>query len=297
MTIGPAPDWTDVTWLVANYEGTPTLVGVDGDGNLIAVMKGEYAGTLKTLKTDEDGRLIAILTDPEDVWGVFQQMGLGGLAAVLHPAKRFDFRGHVVWWTDFDEGLQGSLPASDHVDSTYSISTDRASSGGMSLKLDPRGADDAYVEWSRTLGMAVPKKVGYGTSISLDDSPYLLRWLIYYYDGTNRNQGQLRYDPDSGDWEIRKADGDFETILEGYELRTGSSTWHEVKLVVDFENDIYLRLLVGDHEVDLSEYGLYVTAAADLKGVVVLFAAFGSVDVSEACYLGSVVVTQNEPGN
>lgn len=34
MTLGPAPDWQHISWMVGNYNGEPILVTVDGLGNL-----------------------------------------------------------------------------------------------------------------------------------------------------------------------------------------------------------------------------------------------------------------------
>ncbi len=80
--IGPAPDWQDVTWMVGNYGGTPTLVALDEQGRMYAVLYGavaidgpvdvnqldktrEVQGTdgvvLRTLALDELGRIITLM--------------------------------------------------------------------------------------------------------------------------------------------------------------------------------------------------------------------------------------------
>lgn len=64
MTIGPAPDWTEVTWMIGNYEGTPTLIAVDGDGKMIGVMYGTEDGTLHPIAVDAAGRIISVIRDP-----------------------------------------------------------------------------------------------------------------------------------------------------------------------------------------------------------------------------------------
>lgn len=82
MAIGPAPDWTQVTWLIGNYEGTPTLVAVDDQGRLYAVLygtisvegevdvtqaekdreiQGSDGATLRTIAVDELGRIITLI--------------------------------------------------------------------------------------------------------------------------------------------------------------------------------------------------------------------------------------------
>jgi len=105
VAIGPAPDWVNVNWLVGDYSGTPTLIAVDADGNIIVVMKGEYEGSLKTVAVDEGGRILMIPTDPADIWGNAISIGLGELIAALSVAKRFDKRGSVLFLEDFENGL------------------------------------------------------------------------------------------------------------------------------------------------------------------------------------------------
>lgn len=64
MTIGPAPDWTEITWLVGDYEGTPTLIAVDVDGNIVVPMMGMTDTGLEVIALDEGHRIIAVIRDP-----------------------------------------------------------------------------------------------------------------------------------------------------------------------------------------------------------------------------------------
>jgi len=34
MTLGPAPDWQHISWMVGNYQGTPVIVTIDNLGRL-----------------------------------------------------------------------------------------------------------------------------------------------------------------------------------------------------------------------------------------------------------------------
>jgi len=88
-----------------------------------------------------------------DWWGTEQTstvhlvQDVGELAARLGSIVTFDRRGNVIWLTSFEDGLQGTSFGVDHVDSKGTLSTNRALGGAYSIRLDPRGAADAYVNW------------------------------------------------------------------------------------------------------------------------------------------------------
>ena len=145
------------------------------------------------------------------------------------------------------------------------------------------------------LAMVTPKRLGLSTAISTEPDPYLLDWYLYYRDGVNRHGAQLRYDPATGNWDIFDDTPGWQTVLKGYKIQQGSNAWHEVKIVADFENDTYMRLLVGENAVDLTAYGLKLTSSGALGRVEARFKAEGSATAHGPCYLDAVIITQNEP--
>ena len=236
-----------------------------------------------------------------DWWGsepsetIFQTQDAGELAVRLGSIDVFDRRGNVIWLTNFGDGLQGCTPTVDHTDSKWALTANRAFSGAYSLKLDPRGAADAYAEWGRVLHFLNPTRLGFETVISLDTDPASVRWSMWYFDGTNRVYSAVWYYPATGDWKILKADGNVVTVLAGAKLQQGPAAWHHVKMVIDVETEKYAFLLIDKNEVNLSAYALKKDASADLGQLLVTVTCAGSVDASEAIFVGGVIITQNEP--
>lgn len=295
MTIGPAPDWTNVTWLIGNYEGTPTLMAVDDEGNMVAVMKGWDGTDLTTLLTDEDGRLIAILTDPEDVWGTYQHMGLAELAARLGSLVSYDRRGNVVWLTDFTHGLQGVTPGVDNVASTVRITPLTSYVGGFSLEFDPRAAASSYGNYRRVLYPLIGGKVGAEFTFSFQPDPVAITFRIQYFDGDYRYPGEVTYTVADKDWTVLDDASDDVLVLENAEVQTGYESWHTLKVVIDTVTKKYHRLLIDGDVVDVSDISLLTVADTGLGVIDVKFEVQGSATAHAPGYLDSIIVTQNEP--
>lgn len=295
MSIPEVEDWTQLIQLMGQYAGTPTLVAVDAAGNIIAIMKGEYGGALKTLATDAGGRLIAILTDPEDISGVFRQMGLAELASRLGYPGTCDRRGDLLWFTTFENGLQGALISSDHADSKGYLSTNRALHGAYSVRLDPRGAANAYVNWSRVFHWPVAGRLGVELALSTDTNPLYVTISMFYYDGTDYWLGRIRYDPATGNWLIIPSSGVNTVILAGFYLQQGPSAWHAIKLVIDVDTKEYVRVVIGRNSIDLSAYDLYTAASAAIGQLEIRIQCDASAAMSEAIHIDGVIITQNEP--
>jgi hypothetical protein len=71
--------------------------------------------------------------------------------------------------------------------------------------------------------------------------------------------------------------------------------WLIVKLVIDFENAAYVRLLVGQTQFDISEYALYDTADANAGFLRAQFLADAKDDSGAYAYIGHVAITIDEP--
>ena len=71
--------------------------------------------------------------------------------------------------------------------------------------------------------------------------------------------------------------------------------WLIVKLVIDFENAAYVRLLVGQTQFDISEYALYDTADANAGFLRAQFVTDAFDDSSNYAYIGHVAITIDEP--
>lgn len=363
MAIGPAPDWTQVTWLIGNYEGIPTLTAVDGDGNIIAkmmgmspaglqpiavdangqiimvpigqsgnymlvdangyltsVMKGDDAGTLRTiavdsdgnivgvfkglydatlkaLRVDSDGRLIAILTDPEDEWGVFKQMGFAGLSRTLTFAKRYDHRGTVFFATSFEDGIAGWGQYTSGTGAAIRFSVQQAKFGAFSCELVAGKDSDRYARIKRYFHYPVLGKIGLEFSFTLDPDTNQVRAWLQYYDGTNVNRFNVLYDHTNAALKCGKHDGTHTTLNGALSLYVGDETFHTIKLVVDLETIAFVRVLCDGSEYDASAAAVSTTADTSAERLEVDIEHKGIVApaVNPNVWVDDIILTEGEP--
>lgn len=219
------------------------------------------------------------------------------LAARLGSLLVYDRAGSLVWMSDFRYGLQGAVPGTSDAECSYSVSVERAHFGPFSIKLDPSDETGSYVEWGTSCQFMEAGRLGLEALISLGSTPDGVRIKLHYYDGGDLEGGQLHYDPATGDWTILNSAGGWTTILEGFKLQKDATTWNPIKLVIDAENDMYVRAQMAKEVIDLSAYSLRSVESDNLGQLNGLVTVYGSSALHAPIFIDAVVITQNEPDN
>jgi hypothetical protein len=220
---------------------------------------------------------------------------LAELAARLSSPVAYSRSGNVIWLTSFEHGLQGVVLGTDHADSVGGITASRSYHGSFSLYLDPRDATDSYVEYARSLQYIEAGKVGLEIALSLDRYPDKVRLQTHYMDGVTSIVGEVRYDTEGEYWQIKDGDSVWQTVLEDFYLQDGAEAWHNIKLVVDNENEVYGWLLVDKHVVNISEYSLREISYPGWGQFFFKVTAYGDSDRHAKAYVDDIIVTQGEP--
>ena len=71
MTLGPAPDWQHISWMVGNYNGEPILVTVDGLGQMMTGLTAYYARYVfaaSLISTGSDISVDTVAVPTGEVW-------------------------------------------------------------------------------------------------------------------------------------------------------------------------------------------------------------------------------------
>ena len=128
--------------------------------------------------------------------------------------------------------------------------------------------------------------------ISFNDN---FRIKLARYDGSNQHIGQLRVYAETGALTILDAGGTDQTIATLGHLDNPYNIYHVVKLVCDFNNDRYVRLLFNEHKYDLSDYGLNVAVAPDIPQHRMDLFQYSRAGYNDMLDIGYIVLTGNEP--
>lgn len=217
------------------------------------------------------------------------------LAARQGCPSIYDRPGNVVWMQSFESGLQGSTFGTSGAGSSGSLVSSRSIHGAFCIELDPGNVSGNYAEWRSLVHYFPVGKTGYEVSLSLDTNSEEVWLYILAYDGENVLKARIVYYPANGNWDVRKDDGSLATVLTGVKLQQGPTGWHPFKLVIDTEDEVYVRFQIDKHVVDLSDYAIGKSANTALAQLEVGATVYGDADTHAACFFDRFIVTQNEP--
>lgn len=297
MPIGPAPDWTDITWMIGNYEGTPTLIAVDEDGKMIAVFQGLGPDGLITLKTDDEGRLIAILTDPGDVWQVFKQMGLAEHAVRVGGIGGYDRRGDAIFIETFEDGRARWGINDADTGSEAELTTVNPLQGGLCMKMTAGSGGTRRIGIWHNPPYPILGKVALEGSFTLEADVEFIEWWILLYDGTTRHIAMVRYDNVNNKVQYMNSGGVYTDLITGVDLYNALYSYHTLKVVIDVVNDLYVRVLIDSWSWTDGDLALQTVADSDPKRYYVALDAYAVSGQDAVSYFDRIIVTQNEPAN
>ena len=290
------PDWYRTVALVGvDITGEPVVVLLDSTGAIISIMKGEYAGTLKNVQVDSQGRMIMIPTDPADIWGNAISMGNAELAVRLGFPDGFDRRGQVFLFDTFEDGFTKAKPVGEGTNAAVEISSTRVKGGRYSAKLTA-GSDAtrrAYLQYF--LPYPALGKIGITASFTVDPDTEYVRFNFVLYDGTTLHDARIRYDRANNKIQYYVSPGVYTDLISSVYLFESDYSFHVMKLVVDFENDKYHRVLVDKWSWTTGGIDIYTVASAGSIQAYGVIDHFGAAGVNPAIYVDNVVFTQNEP--
>lgn len=220
---------------------------------------------------------------------------LGELAARLGALSTFDRRGEVLFQSDFEYELGQFTTATSGTGAAVAAVSTPLYLGPKSIKLTG-GSDGTRL--ARIFWHAAPVKENkWGLEVSVDFGSFVesFELCMRYYDGTNEYDALIKIV--AADWSIQVEDNVAGWVTIGTFGFFGASgaSFHTIKLVADFANKVYTRVIIGSREIDLSDYTLLLTGA---PGEYNLFhrLTLVSLDTKNAiAHLGHIIVTGNEP--
>lgn len=274
---------------------TPVTIAVDVDGRMLALMKGAYGtdSVLKTIATDAKGRMLAVMTDPEDIWGNPHELGNAELAARLGSIDTFDRRGNVLWFDDFESGLNKWMPETPA--GSIAISAERARNGCFSCKLSTPAVANQWARIRHWLPYVFLSKMGFEFSFTWDADIKEIIFCIDFVGGGHNYVGAIKYlYPGFVRWQYLAGDWFYRDIMPSYLMDDRDYTFNTVKLIIDFPNGKYDKCLINGQSFDLSQYPL-IEFARVAPNVITDIEIAAKADVVAYSYIDDVIITQNEP--
>lgn len=217
------------------------------------------------------------------------------LAVRLGSVVTFDRRGDVLFLDSFEDGLAGWEPSSYGEGGSAVQSSVRARTGAFSCLLTA-GSDDyhcaAILRW---IPYPCLSSFGFEFSFTYQNLFDYLYLEAYLYTGTFYYRFRIRYVPSEEKIQYEDLSGVFQDIATGVPLLSEEHLFNTMKLVVDFVEGKYKRLLLNNLSYDLTDIPVY-----RLGGITPAYLYFniyleGREDENDKAYIDDVIITQNEP--
>jgi hypothetical protein len=231
------------------------------------------------------------IIDPEDVWGNTHSLGLAELAARLGSIDTFDRRGNVLWMDDFENGIEEWIADNG---SNFAWSSSRHRTGGFCAKMWTASITDSHNTMGTYIPFSVISKMGFEFSFIRDENLKVIYLEIWFLSGSTRTDVEVRWTAATQTWAYWGADElwhDLSPTMNFFE----DFPVHIVKLVADFVNSKYVRLIADNVVYDMTNVGAYNAATSVGPYVVTPYIRIeNNPDVSTTVYVDDVIVTQNE---
>lgn len=217
------------------------------------------------------------------------------LAARLKSIDTFDRRGNIIALEDFQGTLSQLRIGSDGDRGTIEQSSQYSRTPDFSLKLQAGGnaSDRAWVQ--KYIALPVLSKVGFEFSFSTTQLGLRIELSIELLTGTTAYYPDIRWSPDTKKISYKDKDGNWQEHADTFDRESGEYRFSTLKLVVDFPNATYERLLWNNQSVDISSLELRHFAAVAVPDLYIFLFVQNTVSLNRRVYIDDIIITQNEP--
>ena len=223
---------------------------------------------------------------------------LANVEEVITAVQRMasvDNRGRTIVFEHFNENLAGWIPVVGGDGAGGVISTTTAYIPPSSLYIDAGtsgGSGESYVMKSILLGET--KRIGLETAIMYRSFAPLYQVILQYNRAGTNYEGRLTVNPADGVINIG-VPGDWTAVGEIGFTPDSAYVWLPLKLVCDFEDNIYMRALIGQTQIDLTDSPLKASSVARPGAARFFLFTEANQAVNNDAYFGYAAITVDEP--
>jgi len=220
---------------------------------------------------------------------------LGELAARLNSPVTFDRRGEVIWVDDFSTGLTRWRGAGTGGNSDVTVDADYSYWSGYSAKLYADGVVGGSAGLFRYFSPPKLGKWGFEIAIAFFSDFYWSQMSMVWDDGSDVYIGTIRLDNDSNELQYYGSDGHYHKIVDLSTLHYDYGLYHLLKVVIDFENKTYERVIFNETEYDLTAHAIETAVTGNVPLKYVNINLTSDKANPDTARLGAAIVTANEP--
>lgn len=226
---------------------------------------------------------------------VYTLQDMAELAARLGSADIFDRRGNVIFADSFEGSLSKYVTDPHGSGASMAISNAKAFHGDFSCKLVTGDALNDYCILYKYLPYPVLSKIGLEISWYMEQNMDQIAFDIFLYDGTYEWDAGVKWKRSNNTWYYIDGNGYYIALTPTVNYSEGSTRFNSVKIVADFVEKEYIRLIANNLSCDLSGKGLSSLPSAINPQLMAYIFTRTNTNASCIVYLDSMIVTQNEP--
>lgn len=229
---------------------------------------------------------------------IFANIDDAELAARLGYPGTEDRRGNVIWMDDFED--TGSRDPTIHwaksVDGLGSVafSPEKAWTGGSSMALVTDPSDGSETIIAKMFSHPIDSTMGAEIHVKFGDYLPIFMLNIVGYTGSAYWIAAIRYNIGTHTLEYQDKNEDWVTIPQTEYGVTLLEHWFTMKLVIDWTNKEYKRVLFGSTFIDMSGIPMQTDANATRKHIEVYLYLIAVGDNACSAYVDDFILTQND---
>lgn len=230
--------------------------------------------------------------------GAFPLVGdLAELAARLGSPDTYDRRGNVIFADDFRHGDVSWENIEGEGDGEVAVVAADSYQGPFCLRItsgDEAGVDQSTVVY-KNISAGNVSKYGLECSVRFYVAWDNFRLRMDRRDGTTSYAAEIRLSYADDEIQYLDSDSNYTKIAALAGVAKAVGQYHTVKLVVDFEENTYYRLLIDEVEYDLSAYDVESSGDANEPSFYIAITLVGRDGTNDKCHVDDVIFTRNEP--
>ncbi len=218
---------------------------------------------------------------------------LNELVARQNHVNVYDRRGNVQHVVTFAEGT-GDVSIGASGSASYTLSCASSRTDGIALMASLTADANDVVAVTTSQGLVSAETRGGEISFATSTAVGMVQIRIRRWIDTQVMHGQLRIDLANEVLQIEKPDTSWQTVASDVKIAPGENYWHFLKLAVDWENAIYLRGMIDQWVVSLTQYPLYTETSTSQYYDSFTAELWGGAAGSSEKYVDTMIVTVNE---
>lgn len=226
---------------------------------------------------------------------VYALPDLAELAARLGSPVTHDRRGDVIWFDDFEGGIDRWGGGGTGTGERQDWSALHPRSGGFTYQ-HTTGSTSSRLSF-QLIYLPYPVLGALGIEVAFTMGINIAAFSIRMdaYTGTHGLLSWMQYTISTETFQYLKSDGSWGDLSPTRAMTATPYQNHVAKLVTDYSGEQYKRLIFDEHEYDLSSYAQRKVATATEPQLIGEVRFTGVAGGNRNAWVDNVIVTQNEP--